>query len=65
MFESTRRKKGNKWMQYWVRPVYNSQQRGITKVAFVDRWPLFGVSDFHEETYRNYQSSIGGNSNWP
>jgi len=22
------------------KPVYNGQPRGITKVAFVDRWPL-------------------------
>jgi len=25
-----------------VKPVYNGQPWGITKVAFVDRWPLFG-----------------------
>jgi len=28
-----------------VKPVYNSQPRGITEVTFVDRWPLFGASD--------------------
>ena len=27
------------------KPVYKGQPRGITKVAFVDRWPLFGASE--------------------
>ena len=28
-----------------VKPVYKCQPQGITKVAFVDRWPLFGASE--------------------
>jgi len=27
------------------KPVYNGQRRGITNVAFVDMWPLFGASE--------------------
>ena len=30
---------------YTVKPVYNGQLRGITKVVFVDKWPLFGASE--------------------
>ena len=32
-----------------VKTVYKGQPRGITKVAFADRWPLFGAS---ETTFR-------------
>ena len=28
-----------------TKPVYNGQPRGITKVAFVDKWPLFRTSE--------------------
>jgi len=31
--------------EYTVKPVYKGQPRGITKVALVDRWPLFGASE--------------------
>ena len=43
---------------YTVKPVYKGQPRGITKVAFVDRWPLFGAS---ETTYPMFtgQTKIG------
>jgi len=34
----------NRTESYTVKPVYNGQPRGITNVAFVDRWPLFGAS---------------------
>jgi len=27
------------------KPVYKGQPRGITKVTFVDRWPLLGASE--------------------
>ena len=27
-----------------VKPVYKCQPRGISNVAFVDEWPLFGAS---------------------
>ena len=30
---------------FTIKPVYNGQPRGITKVAFVDKWPLFGASE--------------------
>jgi len=40
---------------YTVKPVYNGQPRGITKVAFVDKWPLFGVS---ETTYPIFTGQI-------
>jgi len=30
---------------YIVKPVYKGQPRGTTKVAFVDRWPLFRESE--------------------
>jgi len=36
-------------LRYTVKPVYKGQPRGTTKVAFVDRWSLFGAS---ETTYR-------------
>ena len=28
-----------------VKPLLKGQPRGITKLAFVDRWPLFGASE--------------------
>jgi len=31
------------WVIYKVKPVYNGQPRGFTKVTIVDRWPLFGA----------------------
>ena len=37
------------------KPVYKGQPRGITKVAFVDRWPLFGAS---ETTYPIFTGQI-------
>jgi len=30
---------------YTVKTVYKGQPRGITKVAFADRWPLFRTSE--------------------
>ena len=30
---------------YTVKPVYNGEQREITKLAFVDKWPLLGVPE--------------------
>jgi len=38
-----------------VKPVYKGQPRGITKVASVDRWPLFGAS---ETTYQSFTGQI-------
>ena len=37
------------------KPVYNGQPRGITKVSFVDKWPLFGAS---ETTYPIFMGQI-------
>ena len=34
-----------KFLKVDVKPVYNGQPRGITKVAFVDKWPFFGASE--------------------
>jgi len=41
--------------EYTVKPIYKGQPRGITKVAFVDRWPLFGAS---ETTYLIFMGRI-------
>ena len=38
-----------------VKPVYKGQPRGITKVAVVNRWPLFRVS---ETTYTIFTGQI-------
>ena len=38
-----------------TKPVYNGQPRGITKVAFVDKWPLFRTS---ETTYPIFTGQI-------
>jgi len=38
-----------------VKPVYKGQPQGITKMAFVDRWPLFGAS---ETTYPIFMGRI-------
>ena len=40
---------------YTVKPVYNGQPQGITKVAFVDKWPLFGAS---ETTYPIFTGQV-------
>ena len=40
---------------YTVKPVYNSQPQGMTKVAFVDRWPLFRAL---ETTYLIFSGQI-------
>ena len=41
--------------RYTVKPVYKGQPRGITKVAFADRWPLF---DALETTYPIFTGRI-------
>jgi len=38
-----------------VKTVYKGQPRGITKVAFADRWPLFRMS---ETTFRFSQEEL-------
>jgi len=38
-----------------VKPVYKGQPRGITKVAVLNRWPLFRVS---ETTYPIFTGQI-------
>ena len=51
----------NVWFQSFklfvntVKPVYNGQLRGIIKLAFVDKWPLFKSS---ETTYPMFTGQI-------
>ena len=40
---------------YIIKPVYNGHSQGITKKAFVNRWPLYGAS---ETTYPIFTGQI-------
>jgi len=46
-------------MRYTFKPVYKSQPWGIAKVAFVERWHLFGASE------TNLSDFHGTDLNWP